>query len=402
MNTIEQQPDISARYWLAAAQVAALLTSPDMKPTEVPQPSWKGIVCSETRLDGSQKPGCFGTYHESTFALVNLSNLPRDAVSELAEQTEKGLEALTNHIVDATVVVIEAPGEVTQELFDSRPCINTKDPQQLAATFAFNRMPELERYDHILGITEISSCDPSADGVATVGGRMGDVLDVSRLYRLYGTDYLNIIATHEGGHQLGLHHDSVLVNPKTTVSEMAAVSGNFDLERFLSGSIYYEYNMSPANVMGNPKIYGFRESGPSPIQLQRIMYYNSVGYDASQMPARVITSEEKKFSPQDIFQHHRYGTIELAQATRLPRSNLTPHKFDELAIVPVASNDEINKTTSVEKVDLYLTRQSGTHQALLGTLMSPKAGQPQKRTISYKDQNIEVNFDGTDMTLRLL
>lgn len=245
------------------------------------------VTCDETAAETAPTPeisrslakDCLDVEEDTKVALVNYALDP--SVAELlAQQIESDVTIVTAGQLHPDVTVVPASAQAKQALAAKTAagdCIDPADPQEYSSTIADQTMPELSRFNRVIGLSGKSACGIKDLGVAEpTKYRDADLFDVSaadiqgiadnhgQLLPSSQTTYAAIsaelydaaqTAAHELLHLFGLGHSGNLVNSDKkdlqawSLEDASAAKHTLNLDKFINNGSYTEYGNT--DVMGS-------------------------------------------------------------------------------------------------------------------------------------------------------
>lgn len=349
---------------------------------------------------------CRDSYRNRRFALVDFTALSEYTMKEIAQDTQSGLRWATAGIVKSTVKVVEPSKAVARKLKEQRggSCIDYNNPATYASTFAKEHMPELHKYDHIMAITDIPACPPKDGGTIlgvanTAPGRFADVFDAANRYKQQGVEEVKKTAIHEGGHILGLDHNSSAgCTPEISKPYRNGQLPPIDLVAYLESCQHKEYYEQPNNIMGHATG-GIATLQANPLQRHDLLWPEKVLRGETWVPGKKIGTTGLIFTAEGIQKFYQYGIIDLSKEAVVYDDKQKPHSFTQLSLVPQVMPRGKGNDVSVSNVRLYLSNEQGQHVDL-GPVASASATGPKQRFISHGNQVIELSVQSNQVMMR--
>jgi len=227
---------------------------------------------------------CDALYKDTDVALINYAGLNKKDATHLATGIENRVETTTQGLVSLDITVVE-PSKAAKKLFEKETpegCVDTSDIFEYGSYDAAVTMPDLKKYDKIIGISNDQDCalnDPVNNGVGGAIGvaypiynRYADVFEVAdsiaaikandgKVTKEVTDDNLTVtetlpnpvdIASHEAMHLFGMGHSGTFYSSGSEMSgwEFSAenMPTSLDLDAYIAQGEYIEYGGS--DIMG--------------------------------------------------------------------------------------------------------------------------------------------------------
>lgn len=251
---IEGSPDIAASWWLrlkhAGAAAALLLGACSVGESEAYPLPENSPICSPALADQPQSAAeeaarrCIDVMQSGRLALVTF-DMPQESAQTIADDASQIMQEATEGRIQMDVEALPASPqaqEVVEDINGEAGCVDSGGWTSVIA----DEVMQLGDYDQVISMSNLPACDESIDGIATLGGRYGEVfmpgeMSVQRAVAVF---------LHEWGHLYGFLHEGTAqqqlggyvgadINPREV----------FDLAAHLANARYVEY--SPLELMGS-------------------------------------------------------------------------------------------------------------------------------------------------------
>jgi hypothetical protein len=326
---------------------------------------------------------------------------PKEVKDTLSANLSATIAEVTGNKVHVTTHVEEASPGAKAKLkasMGARGCIDPKKSEGFASTIADTVMPDLRKYNFVLGVSTANACS----GVSgSTHNRDGDVF-LGSMAEAAAHGHLSrgalVTAVHEFGHELRLGHYGQVFSGDSDLSGKYGMGDSFDLGQYLKTSQYEEYGGD--NIMGLVPEPDY--SMASPVQEAMLDWPQQYIPGSPANPKKLLGEQPLTFSEADCKQGE-FGAIHLKVPVTLTDGKTEKgtdgqtgtHTFDQLAVIPRMANGQNYG------VDLAFVDTKGNVIADLGGLGNTP-GENTRTVITYGKQKIEISIKGTKTTIREL
>jgi len=345
-------------------------------------------------LPASVANACVAAYNDTKIALVNYDLSP-DAANAYTEGVKSGLISITHGLLHPDIQVIPASDEAKQLIASTHTardkyglrCVNDQDPKNYVSMQANETMPQLDAFNFIVGVSSMSNCGHSMDGVND-DGRYIELFDSPSYGESQNSKDDAMI--HELLHGVDLGHAGTIdcnIKGAGTLFNAPESPAVVDLGRCINNSSAYieygEYGEQMGTYTSDPV-----KAELNPIHANDLLWPLILAGTTDSKEHTLEPGKQQYFSLSDAVQG-AFGTFKLNSPVTLyqgfnpPYNQSNPphsHVFNELAITPSLYNrDDKGKITApyVNGVQIYLVGDGNVTARVgdpnLGIAENPKA-----------------------------
>lgn len=276
-------------------------------------------------------------------ALVSFTTVPLAELAPFKTDIPDALRRGTGGLVNVSVEIVPA-SDAAKALFKQKTgpsnCVDHGEPDQYASTAAEATMPELEPYDYILGISDLSDCEKEAQGVADPTYRRdADVFEANATDETMEA----IAAAHEIGHLDTLGHAGRITGVHgETRSDLSGLdyseSKRLDLKSYLAAGEYDAYGGGRDGYLMGSGMQSIEEVRPNPMQQVDLQWPKAVLGQAGPLAKKIAGKNWQAFHVRKSAANS-YGTIKLPEPMAIKETGMsTGASFNRLNLVPAADD----------------------------------------------------------------